>query len=108
MSNLQVIPRKSRWGLLAYRLPNGLLFADEDGNPLVVSVHLDREHDTQVRAQRLIDAASYYGAESGGDLVFLPGVRKVSEYEHDDQMEALIDEKAIPGDWHDDDMPDIA
>lgn len=102
----RIIPRKARWGLLAYRQPDGNIFTNEDGDPLTVSVHLDRKLDTKQRTERLIQAALYYGAPEHGDVVFLPGLKKVTPTQHDDQMEAFVDGKPVPDDWHDDTFED--
>jgi hypothetical protein len=47
--------------------------------------------------EKMRQAAEYYGIFDGR-AAFLPGRRKISQSEYEDQMEAYLDGREIPGD----------
>jgi hypothetical protein len=78
------VKSQSTWGLYMWRLPNGKLFKDDDGNYLnIPSVLGDIEKMKRVR-----DAAAYYG-QPLGSLHFEPGVQRATDEEYREQVDRL-------------------
>lgn len=88
-----IIPKDLPWGVLLWRLPDGKIFCDREGNYL--SVECFKGDLAAVEKMRL--AATYYGAFEG-QTVFLAGRRKISQSEWEDSMEEMIDGKPLHGD----------
>lgn len=72
------------WGLYMWRLPNGKLFKDDDGNYLnIPSLRGDIEKMATIKK-----AAAYYG-QPEGTLHFEPGVQRATEEEYREQVDRL-------------------
>lgn len=88
MSNRKKIkPVKSsaKYGLYVWKLPNGELFQDENGNTLNVPSY---EHDIE-KMSKLSQAAAYWGKPEG-QPVFMAGVGRATESEYEEDMERMI------------------
>ena len=96
----QVIDKHYDWGLYVYKKSNGKWFTDGNGNVLnIPSMKNDLGQITKLK-----NAAKYYGDEGDGEVVFVPGLTRISEDEHSEQMDRLK-EGLIPsmndlGAWH--------
>lgn len=96
----QVIEKKYNWGLYVYKKSNGKWFTDGNGNVLnIESVRNDLTKITELK-----NAAKYYGDEGDGEAVFVPGLTRISEEEHSEQMDrmksGLIPSMNDLGAWH--------
>lgn len=72
------------YGLYLWQLPNGTWLSDEDGNLLNIPAH---QGDIGKMA-RISEVARVLGFD--GNPVFMPGVRRVSADEYDDQKERML------------------
>lgn len=88
-----VEPKQLKWGVYVWRNADGSTLSDSEGN--VLSMNGWKGDLAAMRKMR--DAATYYGS-GDGTIAFIPGGRKVSKSEWEDQMEAFIDGEPIPGD----------
>lgn len=79
----QVIEKKYNWGLYVYKKSNGSWFTDGDGNVL----NIPAVRGDIAKISELKQAAKYYGDDGEGEAVFVPGLTRVSEEEHSEQME---------------------
>ena len=96
----QVIEKKYNWGLYVYKKSNGKWFTDGNGNILnIESMRGDISKISQLR-----DAAKYYGDDGEGEAVFVPGLTRVTDEEHSEQVdrmkEGLIPSMNDLGAWH--------
>jgi hypothetical protein len=96
----QVIEKKYNWGLYVYKKSNGKWFTDGSGNVLnIESVRNDLAKITELK-----NAAKHYGDEGDGEAVFVPGLTRISEEEHSEQMDrmksGLIPSMNDLGAWH--------
>src|SRR4051812_29105600 len=76
-------------GIYVWQLPNGKYIEDDDGNYLVAGPCLLNDH---VVEKKMISAARSMGVTEGRPF-WLPGFRKVSDMEWEDQMERLLQGK---------------
>lgn len=81
------------WGVFVWQNADGTALSDGEGR--VLSMNGYKGDLDAVRQMR--DAATALGS-GDGNLAFIPGSKKVSDAEHDDQMEAFIEGRPIPGD----------
>lgn len=79
----QVIEKKYNWGLYVYKKSNGKWFTDGEGN--VLNIPAVRGDITKIA--ELKQAAVYYGDEGDGECIFVPGLTRVTEEEHSEQMD---------------------
>lgn len=91
--NTKVIPKRADWGLYVYVNADGTALSDGDGRIL----SMNGERDDQGAIEQMKVAGAYYGS-LGGKVAFIPGSRQVTDTERDDQMEAFLDGKDVPGD----------
>jgi len=96
----QVIEKKYNWGLYVYKKANGKWFTDGNGNVLnIESVRNDLSKITELK-----NAAKHYGDEGDGEAVFVPGLTRITEEEHSEQMDrmkqGLIPSMNDLGAWH--------
>jgi hypothetical protein len=77
------------WGLCLWRLPDGTYIQNDDGDYLSAGPCLIGNKKAE-KNMRL--AAKQMGVTNGGPF-WLPGFRKISNSEHDDQMERLLEGK---------------
>ena len=95
----QVIEKKYNWGLYVYKKSDGKWFTDGEGN--VLNIESTRGDIAQIT--KLKNAAKYYGDEGDGEVVFVPGLTRISEEEHSEQIDrmkqGLIPSMNDLGDW---------
>jgi hypothetical protein len=81
-SKLTVIQKQADYGLYVWQMDhNGKAFGDGRGNVMNMP---GRQFDLESMA-KVRDAAKHYGAPSG-KVIFMPGVRRVSEMEYSEQI----------------------
>lgn len=74
----------SDFGTYIWVKANGKPFTDGDNNVLSIeSMKNDRE-----RVKKLMDAAAYYG-EAGGQAIFYPNTRQISDETHSEQIDRM-------------------
>jgi len=81
----QVIEKKYNWGLYVYKKSDGRWFTDGEGN--VLNIESTRGDINQIN--KLKNAAKYYGDEGDGEAVFVPGLTRISEEEHSEQLDRM-------------------
>jgi hypothetical protein len=98
--NVSVVPNNSPYGIYVWMMDNGKPFSDDDGNVLNVP---GRNFDIQLMSD-ITKAATYYGAPSGKPQ-FVPGVQRVSEMRHSEEVgrmaEGYIPSETDIGAWAD-------
>lgn len=80
---------ETKWGLCLWRLPNGRYIEDGEGRYLTAG---PCEIGNPITEHNMTRAAISLGVTEGSPF-WLPGFRKISDNEHDDQMERLLDGK---------------
>ena len=81
----QVIEKKYNWGLYVYKKADGSWFTDGEGS--VLNVESTRGDINQIT--KLKNAAKYYGDEGDGEAIFVPGLTRISEEEHSEQLDRM-------------------
>ena len=81
----QVIEKKYNWGLYVYKKSDGKWFTDGEGN--VLNIESTRGDIAQIT--KLKNAAKYYGDEGDGEAIFVPGLTRISEEEHSEQLDRM-------------------
>ena len=81
----QVIEKKYNWGLYVYKKSDGKWFTDGEGN--VLNIESTRGDIAQIT--KLKNAAKYYGDDGEGEAVFVPGLTRISEEEHSEQLDRM-------------------
>jgi hypothetical protein len=81
----QVIEKKYNWGLYVYKKSDGRWFTDGEGN--VLNIESTRGDINQIT--KLKNAAKYYGDEGDGEAIFVPGLTRISEEEHSEQLDRM-------------------
>ena len=94
------IPKQGNWGLYVWKLPNGKILGDSQGNIFNIP---GASHDFQAMA-KLQAAARELGYDEG-TAIFKAHISRVSEEEHQEQVGRMLEGK-IPsltdqGAWHD-------
>ena len=96
----QVIEKKYNWGLYVYKKSNGKWFTDGQGNVL----NIESMRNDLTKIAELKSAAKYYGDEGDGEAVFVPGLTRITEEEHSEQLDrmksGLIPSMNDLGAWH--------
>lgn len=77
------------WGVCLWQLPDGTYIQDNDGNYLVAGPCKVRNP----KAEANMRAAARSLGVTAGRPFWLPGFRKISDMEWEDQMERLIEGK---------------
>lgn len=81
----KVIEKDYDWGLYVYKKANGAWFTDGTGSVLnVPSMRGDIAKIAELRK-----AAMHYGDDGEGKAVFVPGLTRISEEEHSEQLERM-------------------
>lgn len=97
---LTVVEKESDYGIYVWKLPNGKLAGDGNGNVMNIPA---RQGDIEAMS-KINKAAAYYGFEEG-KAEFKPGVRRVSEEEYSEQVnrlkEGYIPSETDLGAWFD-------
>jgi hypothetical protein len=81
----KVIEKNYDWGLYVYKKANGKWFTDGEGN--VLNIESLRGDISQIA--KLKQAAMYYGDEGNGEAVFVPGLTRITEEEHSEQLDRM-------------------
>lgn len=81
----KIIEKDYDWGLYVYKKANGKWFTD--GNGSVLNIPSMRGDISQIA--KLKDAAIYYGDEGDGQCIFVPGLTRISEEEHSEQLDRM-------------------
>ena len=96
----QVIEKKYNWGLYVYKKATGKWFTDGEGNVL----NIEAMRNDVAKIAELKAAAKHYGDEGDGEAVFVPGLTRISDEEHSEQMDrmksGLIPSMNDLGAWH--------
>lgn len=100
-SKLTVLQKQQRYGLYVWQMDhNGKAFGDGRGN--VMNIPGD-QYDLGKMA-KVKEAAHYYGAPAG-KVIFMPGVKRISDMEHSEQLnrmkEGYIASETDIGAWMD-------
>jgi len=81
----KVIEKNYDWGLYVYKKSNGKWFTDGQGSVLnIESMRGDIEQISKLRK-----AAIHYGDVGDGQAIFVPGLTRISDEEHSEQMDRL-------------------
>jgi hypothetical protein len=82
---LTVLEKKAEYGIYVWQMEhNGKAFGDGSGNVMNIP---GRPHDLEAMA-KIQRAAQYYGAPEGKAL-FMPGIRRVTDEEHSEQIDRM-------------------
>jgi hypothetical protein len=81
----QVIEKKYNWGLYVYKKSNGKWFTDGEGN--VLNIPSSRGDITKIA--ELKQAAKHYGDDGNGEVVFVPGLTRISDEEYTEQLDRM-------------------
>lgn len=82
----KVIEKNYNWGLYVYKKANGKWFTDGEGN--VLNIPSNRGDLSKI--SELKKAAIYYGDDGLGEAIFVPGLTRISDEEHSEQMERMM------------------
>lgn len=83
-SKATFIPKGYDWGLYFWRLPDGHLFHDGEGNLLNIP---SMKHDL-AKISELRKAASHYG-QPEGEPWFYPGIKRATDEEYSEQVDRM-------------------
>jgi hypothetical protein len=96
----KVIEKNYDWGLYVYKKSSGRWFTDGSGN--VLNIESMRNDITKIT--ELKNAAKYYGDPGDGEAVFVPGLTRISDEQHSEQIDrmasGLIPSMNDLGAWH--------
>lgn len=96
----KVIEKNYDWGLYVYKKSNGRWFTDGEGS--VLNIPAMRGDISKIA--ELKKAAAHYGDPGDGEAVFVPGLTRITEEEHSEQMDrmksGLIPSMNDLGAWH--------
>lgn len=100
-SKLTVLSKQQEYGIYVWQMDhNGKAFGDGKGNVMNMP---GRKYDLEAMA-KVRQAAQYYSAPAG-KVIFMPGVRRVSEMEYSEQLsrmkEGYIASETDIGAWMD-------
>ena len=96
----KVIEKNYDWGLYVYKKANGRWFTDGEGSVLnIPSMRGDISKISELKT-----AAVHYGDLGDGEAVFVPGLTRITEEEHSEQLDrmksGLIPSMNDLGAWH--------
>ena len=81
----KVIEKSYDWGLYVYKKSNGQWFTDGEGN--ILNIESMRGDISKISELKV--AAKHYGDPGDGEAVFVPGLTRITEDEHSEQMDRL-------------------
>lgn len=81
----KVIEKNYDWGLYVYKKADGKWFTDGQGNVL----NIESMRGDLAQITKLKQAAIYYGDEGNGEAVFVPGLTRITEEEHSEQLDRM-------------------
>jgi len=97
---LIVLEKQRNDGLYVWKLPDGSIVKDSNGNIMNIPA---RKHDLEAIA-KISKAAAHYGFPEG-KAEFMPGVRRISDEEHSEQLDRMkqgyIPSETDLGAWYD-------
>lgn len=96
----KIIEKNYDWGLYVYKKSNGRWFTDGEGSVLnIPSMRGDISKISELKT-----AAVHYGDPGDGEAVFVPGLTRITEEEHSEQLDrmksGLIPSMNDLGAWH--------
>jgi hypothetical protein len=95
-----MINNNSSWGIYVWKQDNGKVFGDGNGNIMNIP---GKPFDIE-KMNQITQAAKYYGARDGKPE-FTPGVQRVSEMRHSEEIdrmkEGLLPSETDIGAWAD-------
>lgn len=83
-SKATFIPKMYDWGLYFWRLPDGHLFHDGEGNLL----NIPAQKNDLAKISELRKAAAHYG-QPEGEPWFYAGIRRATDEEYSEQMDRM-------------------
>ena len=83
-SKVTSIQKGYDWGLYFWKLPNGHLFHDGQGNLLNIP---SMKHDLS-KISELMKTAAHFGQPEGAPW-FYPGIKRVTDEEHSEQLDRM-------------------
>ena len=96
MNKTIIVPSHLKWGVLVWKLPDGKILADSDGNVL----SMDAMYGDPAPVNAMKKAAHQYGFPEG-ETVFLPGRKKTTDMFYEEQLGHFKEGNEIPGDTGD-------
>jgi len=88
LKNIQVVT-EDLYGVCLWQMSDGACLGDDEGRMLSLEGHMS---DPKVEGRMRDSAVSYLGSEALlGKPLWMSGSRKLTDNEHDDQMERMID-----------------
>jgi hypothetical protein len=96
----KIIEKNYDWGLYVYKKSNGRWFTDGEGSVLnIPSMRGDISKIAELK-----NVAKHYGDPGDGEAVFVPGLTRITEEEHSEQIDrmksGLIPSMNDLGAWH--------
>lgn len=96
----KVIEKNYDWGLYVYKKSSGRWFTDGSGNVL----NIESMRNDIAKITELKNAAKYYGDPGDGEAVFVPGLTRITDEQHSEQIDrmasGLIPSMNDLGAWH--------
>ena len=83
-SKLTIIEKNRPDGIYVWKLPNGKIVKDSNGNTMNIPA---KNHDLEA-ISKITNAARYYGFPEG-KAEFMAGTRRVSDEEHSEQLQRM-------------------
>jgi hypothetical protein len=81
----KVIETDVDWGLYVYKKASGKYFTDGEGNVL----NIPSTKGDLSKIAELYSAAKYYGDPGDGEVKFVPGLTRVSDDTHSEQVDRM-------------------
>jgi hypothetical protein len=82
----KVIDKNYDWGLYVYKKSTGKWFTDGEGNVL----NIESMRNDFSKIAELKSAAIHYGDPGDGEAIFVPGLTRISEEEHSEQLDRMV------------------
>jgi hypothetical protein len=96
----KVIEKNYDWGLYVYKKSSGRWFTDGSGNVL----NIESMRNDIAKITELKNAAKHYGDPGDGEAVFVPGLTRITDEQHSEQIDrmanGLIPSMNDLGAWH--------
>ena len=82
----KIIEKNYDWGLYVYKKASGRWFTDGEGSVLnIESMRGDISKITELK-----NAARHFGDPGDGEAIFVPGLTRISEEEHSEQLDRMV------------------
>ena len=81
----KVIEKNYDWGLYVYKKSTGKWFTD--GNGKVLNIESMRNDFSKIA--ELKSAAKHYGDPGDGEAIFVPGLTRISDEQHSEQLDRM-------------------